>query len=312
MPQIIPSETVAPSQRVQLAVASWLSEHSAAPLTTAAYAAELQRLIAELQRGGLAVDGDPGLVAVAARQIAARGGVRATTFNKRLATYSSFYRAAIRHGLITINPIDKIRRRRVRRYARSRALDVGDVRQRLAQIDRDTLPGQRDYALLSVALLTGRRRAELAALRWGHIERLSDGRARLTWAKVKASEDPLYDTLPPALSAVLLGYLAQAHGQLDALAPAAAVWVGLSNNRRGQPLTERAITDICMRRLNTTSVHRLRHTFAHTMDAKGATLTEIQRRLGHRSVATTAIYLQELAGDENRLAEDIERELGVG
>ena len=68
---------------------------------------------------------------------------------------------------------------RVKCYARSQALDVGDVRRRLAQIDRTTLAGQRDYALLSVALITGRRRAELAGLRTGHVQPRIDGCVRL-------------------------------------------------------------------------------------------------------------------------------------
>ena len=95
--------------------------------------------------------------------------------------------------MVDINLIDTINRRRVKRYARSQALDVGDVKKRMAQIDRSTLAGLRDYALLSVALITGRRRAELAGLRVGHVQPRSDGRVRLTWVKVKASEDPMYE-----------------------------------------------------------------------------------------------------------------------
>ena len=250
-------EAVTMSPRLNLAVASWLGEYDAAPLTRTSYTAELQCFVATLQRGNLALDSTPGLVAIVARTHANRGNVRATSFNKRLSTLSSFYRHAIRHDLVDINPIDTIKRRCVKRYAQSQALDVGDVKRRLAQIDRTTLAGLRDYALLSVALITGRRRAELAGLRAGHVQPRSDGRVRLTWVKVKASEDPMYDTLPLTVSTLLLSYLHRVYSaRLGDLPHDAAVWVSVSNNHAGGALHERALTDICQARLGTTSVQR--------------------------------------------------------
>ena len=103
------SEVVTMSPRLTLAVAAWLGEYDAAPLTRTAYTAELQRFVATLSRGNLALDGEPGLVAIVARAHANRGNVRATSFNKRLSTLSSFYKHAIRHDLVDINPIDTIK-----------------------------------------------------------------------------------------------------------------------------------------------------------------------------------------------------------
>ena len=123
----------------------------------------------------------------------------------------------------------------------------------------------------------------------------------------------MYDTLPLTLSTLLLGYLHRVYGaRLGDLPADAAVWVSVSNNHAAPRLRERALTDICQARLGTTSVHRLRHTFAHTMKAKGADVVEIQKRLGHKNISTTAIYLDELVSDENRLADALVEELGVG
>jgi integrase len=41
-------------------------------------------------------------------------------------------------------------------------------------------------------------------------------------------------------------------------------------------------------------VHKLRHTFAHTMEARGASVSEIRAHLGHSSLATTGLYLANL------------------
>lgn len=311
MTELVPTGA-APSPRLQLALAVWLDEHQVAPLTVAAYRADLQRFRAALQRGGLDLDGAPGLVAVVAQRWAADGEVAAVTFNKRLSTVSSFYRYAIQCELLPPpNPIDQVRRRKVRRYQKAQALDIAEVRRRLAAIDRADTAGRRDYALLSVALATGRRLAELADLRWGHVHMLSDGRLRVTWAHCKGGK-VLYDTLPLALSRALLGYLHQLHGaQLGVLPPDAAVWASVSNHHRGGPLSVSAIADICLRRLGTSKVHRLRHTFARRMIEQGAKITDVQRRLGHESAATTAIYIEALQSDENPFAEALVSELGV-
>jgi integrase len=58
-------------------------------------------------------------------------------------------------------------------------------------------------------------------------------------------------------------------------------------------------------------LHQLRHTFARRMIEQGATITDVQRRLGHESPATTAISIEALESDENPFAEELVRELGV-
>lgn len=293
--------------------AAWLHEHEQAPLTHSAYNAELGRFRAELQRVDLDLDGDYALVALVAQAYAAGGEVGAVTHNKRLSIVSSFYKYAIRHTLLhPPNPIDLVKRRKRAPYARAQALDVGLVREQLAAIDRAILAGQRDYALLAVALASGRRLRELAGLRWAHVQPLSDGRVKLMWLRTKGKDDPLYDTLPAPLSTALLGYLHRAYGAgLGALPPHAAVWVSLSNHHRGGALSISAIADVCEKRLGTSKVHALRHTFARMLEDAGAKISEIQKRLGHASAATTSIYLRALRADENPYAEDLVKVLGV-
>ncbi|MEI6776227.1 MAG: tyrosine-type recombinase/integrase [Chloroflexales bacterium] len=311
MTDLIPTDAPL-SPRLQLALVAWLDAHHAAPLTVAAYRAGIQRFRAALQRADLDLDGAPGLVSIAAQRWAAEGEVAAVTFNKRLATVSSFYRYAIQRELLSPpNPIDQVRRRKTRRYQQAQPLDIAEVRRCLAAIPRADTAGRRDYALLSVALATGRRLAELAGLRWGHVRMCSDGRLTLTWIHCKGGK-VLYDTLPPALSRALLAYLHQLYGtQIGALPNDAPVWVSVSNHRRGGPLSMSAIADICGRHLGTSKVHQLRHTFARRMIAQGATITDVQRRLGHESAAATAIYIETLQSDENPFAEDLVRELGL-
>jgi site-specific recombinase XerD len=66
-----------------------------------------------------------------------------------------------------------------------------------------------------------------------------------------------------------------------------------------------------MEHLGVSQVHKLRHTFARVMEQQGAKLSEIQRRLGHKNIATTSLYLQALGREDNPFAEEIEHLLGV-
>ena len=303
----------APPIKIRLALAAWLDEKGReSALTHRTYDAELQRFRAALQRVQLDLDGDTGAVALVAQAFAAGGAVGAVTHNKRLSIVSSFYRYAISHTLLAPpNPIDLVKRRRRQLYAHAQALDVGAVRQRLSEIDRTTVEGARDYALLSVGLATGRRLRELAGLRWAHVHPQSDGRVKVTWERCKGGK-VLYDTLPSALSSVLLVYLHRWYGaRLGDLPHNAPIWVSLSNNHHGGALSISAIADVCAKRLGTSKVHQLRHTFARMLEDAGAKISVIQQRLGHASAATTSIYLQALRADENPFAEELVRVLGV-
>jgi integrase len=270
-----------------------------------------------LHRNGLELDQDPRAVALAAQAWAAlringEGDVSPATYNQRLSVLSSFYRYAKKIGLHTgENPIERVDRRSVQTYANSRAIDEHALATRLKAIDRTTLAGQRDYALLTIYYITGRRLAEVASLRWGDIHQ-DKNRVTLTFRHAKGGK-VMVDTLPAGISKALMIWLASHYGaELGALAPVAPIWVSRSSNgTAGLPLSVRAISQICADRLGVSKVHALRHTFAHTMEAAGAKVSEIQSRLGHASLATTGKYLASLSANENPYAESLARRLGL-
>jgi site-specific recombinase XerD len=258
-----------------------------------------------LQEHGLDLDSeDTYRIADLLQQWSARGEPAAQTFNNRVGIVSSFYKFARRRRLLTVdNPADMIDRVSVQMYGESRALEIDELRQKLGAIDRSTLQGKRDFALLVVALQTGRRREELAQLRMGDLE-LTDGKITVIWRRCKGGKKML-DTLPKAIHHHLLDYLHAVYGPvLENLAPERPVWVRLrSVSEDIEAITASAISHICEHRLNTTNVHRLRHTFAKAMEMVGAKLSDIQARLGHNSLATTGIYVAALRRDENPNAE---------
>jgi integrase len=319
------SDPAACTSDIDSLVAGWLHEkqqRTQSQRTHATYRAVLADFRAALHAASLELDSPAPQVQAVARQWAShskRGGtLTRATVRQRLAIVSSFYRYAIRNAILHGNPLDTLERPRPSAaYTAATALDPQTVRQQMAAIDRGTLAGKRDYALLAVALETGRRAAELAGLRWRDVQ-LHGPQITLTWRRLKGGKAGS-DELSPPTSAVLLAWLHAFYGSdLAQLAPDAAIWVNLSVNphgaalpRYGQPAGYQALAGICRRRLGTTRVHALRHTAARALERAGATVSEVQRRLGHASLDTTGRYLAALRRAENPHATAVAAMFGI-
>lgn len=297
---------------LETALAAWLDAkhgNTQSDATLKYYRDTMLLFRALLQQHGIDLDGDPALIATTAQGWAARGTRKATvgaaTFNMRLAVLSSFYAYAIRKGYprFTQNPIARVDRRRVQPYANAQSLPFSAVKARLAAIDTSTLEGQRDKTLLMLALTTGRRLTEVAAMRRAHLT-MEGARITVTFPRTKGGKI-MRDDLTPVVSALLSDYL-RATNASGILRDAQAVWVSLSPHNRGKALGGRTIERICEKRLGLQHFHALRHTFAHAMEDQGAKVSEIQARLGHSNMATTGRYLAQLTSGKNPYAEAIE------
>lgn len=297
---------------LDLALAAWLDAkrgRSGSVRTAETYAATLTAFREALHDVGLELDSDPRPVALVLQAWCGRNEPSPATYNQRVSIVSSFYAFAIRRGLVTstINPADLVERRTVPSYHHVRALDPVQVRARLAAIDCSSMQGLRDYAVLLVALATGRRVSEIASLRWKHV-RVSEDRVTLEFPRTKGGK-LMQDTLPPATGRVLLQWLQRYYGaDLSAVSPEAPLWTALATSPRGQrgaALTPRQIQNICRSRLGV-HFHALRHTFAHAMNTVGAPVTLIQSRLGHSNLATTSRYLAALQRAENPYGAQVE------
>jgi integrase/recombinase XerC len=304
---------------LEIAVAAWLDSKtglSGSQRTRDSYATTLADARASLHVVRLELDGEPRAVALAlqgwSRSSKTGRTVKPATVAQRLAVVASFYQFTIRRGLLPelmSNPADMVERPKVESYAEAQALDPTTVRQVLAQLRQsaagdgpDDPSAARDLALLRVALVTGRRVAELAALRWTDVQVTGDAkRVTLTFRRAKGGK-VMRDLLPTSVAGDLLRWLHRHYGaELGQLPTDAPLWPALQPNQHapaGGPMGERGIRVMVHARLGA-HPHQLRHSFAHDMRRAGAKDSEVQARLGHANLATTGRYLAALAKAEN-------------
>jgi site-specific recombinase XerD len=304
-PQPAPLHIPTPILSLDSLIKAWLHEKSGrsnSTRTAASYEQVLAQFRATLQQVGLDLDREPTKITLVAQGWAAQTTRKSTiapaTYNQRLAILSSFYEYAIRMRHLAENPIHQVARRKVDVYGAATALNYLSLQRKLRAIDRTTPAGLRDYALLAVALHTGRRVSELASLRWADLH-LVDDQVTLNFPRAKGGK-AMRDVLPRAAAKALLAWLYAHYGaQLGDLSHDAPLWPSLSRQNRGKAMTGQAIADVCQRWLGVSKVHTLRHTFARAMEDAGAKVSEIQARLGHTSLATTGRYLAALRSGEN-------------
>jgi site-specific recombinase XerD len=154
--------------------------------------------------------------------------------------------------------------------------------------------------MLSLLYGTGLRRGELQRLRLKDWNR-EDGTLRIDGQKTGQERCV---PVPSIVYHCVESYLPQRHNHLEVCRRLDQQ--ALLVNRHGNPLDEQAVSKLVHRiakragiRLH--SLHQFRHSCASDLIAAGVALPEVQRILGHSSVATTMRYLH-IADPERREA----------
>jgi site-specific recombinase XerD len=307
-----------PPQRMTLdqSILAWLDEKRADSVRTAnAYEETLNNFRDTLQSAGLDLDSEPALVAPFAQgwaRSSKREGVTvtATTFNQRRSIISSFYKYAITYEVLQYNPMERVKRQKLGKKDAARHLASSTIKSGLSKIDRSTPEGLRDYALLSIALATGRRASEIAGLRYKHLHR--DGNTCVVDFDNCKGKKSFTNRLEVKTTSALYAYLECVYpGQLLTLSGDAPVWVSFSDRNKGQAIGTRTLSNICQAYLGTSKTHAPRHTLAVTMHNKHAKITDISKALGHSDIKITSDYLEEHLSYENPLSAELEEEWGI-
>ena len=216
----------------------------------------------------------------------------AVTRNCRRAAIRSFFKHLIRNDLTHSQQYmqalaipSKKARQRPATY-----LEADDVRAILANPDRRTASGWRDYTLLLFLYNCGARVSEAAGVRWDDLQLAPARQVRLRGKGKKERLLPLWRETADALHR--LRGLARTEDHQH-------VFV----NRQGQPLTRDGIAYILNKHASAVArdrptlarkritPHVMRHSCAVALLQSGTDVTVIRDYLGHASVATTDRYI---------------------
>jgi site-specific recombinase XerD len=163
-------------------------------------------------------------------------------------------------------------------------LEPGQVRRLLANCDRRSAVGRRDYAILTLLARLGLRAGEVAAMQLGDI----DWRAGEFVVHGKGRRDEKLP-LPSDVGEAVSGYLVRGRPATTSRAVfvrAVAPWRALT-----PPSVTLVVYRACDRAgMARAGAHRIRHSAASAMLNKGASLTEVGQVLRHRTLLSTQVY----------------------
>lgn len=300
---------------IDQAVTAWLSEFKSVK-TKRAYTDGITSFRKLLQSKGYDLDSHKHLVSLSAGVWLGKSEgngepISSGTYNQKRSILSSFYKYAILHEVLDDNPMQLVKAQKGTPKQAATHLEADVVESSLASIDRSTLDGLRDYALLSLALTTGRRASELSTLTWGDISTTKRTMV-IRWEHCKGDKLML-DDIKPRTQRALLAYLHKVHGSALGMLPAnTPIFVSFSRNTsKGSQISTQTVADICKKYLGTSKVHTTRHTFAIGMEKAGANLSDIGARLGHANLKTTSDYMVRLHSAENKYASELEKMFGI-
>ncbi len=171
----------------------------------------------------------------------------------------------------------------------------------LADIDRTTEQGVRDYAIVVLMITGGLRTVEVSR---ANIEDLSTvGDSSVLYIQGKGhTERAEYVKLMPEVEEAIRAYL-KTRGAVSGKDP---LFTSLSNNSKGKRITERSVSQIAKDSMVTAgynsdrlTAHSTRHTAVTLALLGGQSLEEVQQFARHANITTTQIYAHNLDRAKN-------------
>lgn len=228
----------------------------------------------------------------------------AATISRTWSTWNQLFTFLVAEQILPGNPMAAINKPRVPK-GRPKAIAGDDSVERLLRLAaagrrgaRDPWP-ERDFAVIVTLLTCGLRLSELLSLTIQSI----DGPAgeRVIGVRGKGNKERTVP-LEPEVESIIVDYLESRMRRFPGRLPKTAA---LFVDNRGEPLRRGGLqymVDQLYREAGIRTsvpagalVHALRHTFATSLARNGASGVELQRLLGHESLATTQRYVDATA-----------------
>ena len=205
------------------------------------------------------------------------------------------------------NVAEHIKGAKLNREHKKDYLTSRQVKTILEAVERDTVKGLRDYAMLTLMITGGLRTIEVVRADISDLRNIGECTALFVQGKGR-EEKTEYIKISPEVERAIRTYLTK-RGSKDESEP---LFTSTSNNNAGQRLTTRTVSEIVKDRLksagydsNRLTAHSLRHTAVTLSLLAGKDITEVQQFARHSNIATTMIYNHALDKAKNSCSEAI-------
>lgn len=281
----------------------WTSFIDASPKTVDTYSKNIKRFFVYLVENGIT---QPQREDIVAYRDYLKVDHKPTTVQGYLAAVKLFFQWTEQERLYP-NVAQRVKGAKLDNEHKKDYLTTKQVNKLLGAVDRDSLKGLRDYAILSVMVTTGLRETSIVNADIGDIRTAGDATA-LFYKGKGHEEKATYVKLAEPVEEAVRAYL-KARGETD---PEAPLFSSIANRNNGERMTTRSVSRIAKTRLIDVGLesdrltgHSLRHTAATLNLLNGGTVEETQQLLDHSNINTTLIYSHALERAKNNSEERI-------
>ena len=276
----------------------WITYIDASPKTVATYTRAIKRFFLYLQAAGIS---QPTRETVVQYREYLKQDHKPTTVQSYLTAVKLFFQWTDQEGLYPD----------IANHVKGAKLDTGHKRDYLTSkqaarllegIDRSSLKGLRDYAILSLMVTTGLRTVSVIRADIQDIRTVGDDVALFYQGKGH-EEKATFVKLAPPVEEAIRAYLKD-RGPADKTAP---LFASIAHRNSGQRMTTRSISRLAKEHLvnigldsDRLTAHSLRHTAATLNLLNGGTIEESKQLLDHASIDTTLIYSHALERAKNK------------
>lgn len=204
------------------------------------------------------------------------------------------------NGVYT-NKVANVRGPKCDRTPKKDYLTAAQVNDIIGTIDRGTLQGKRDYAMIALMLACGLRCVEVERANIGDMRPYGEQTVLYIQGKGHTEKSQIQD-VPPQAEKAIRAYLA-ARGEKNERAP---LFAGTGNKNKGGRLTTRTISGTVKKIFKQAgydsdrlTAHSLRHTAVTQALIAGESLDRVQQFARHANISTTMIYNHSLERAQN-------------
>ena len=276
---------------------SWTSFIDASPRTVETYSKAIKQFFRYLQGKGIKQPQREDIVAY--REYLSKDH-KPTTVQSYLAAVKLFFQWTEQEKVYP-NIAQRVKGAKLDTEHKKDYLTKKQVSKLLKAIDRSTLKGKRDYAMLSLMVTTGLRTVSIINANVEDIRAAGDATA-LYYKGKGHQEKATYVKLAEPVEEAIRDYL-KARGRADGKEP---LFTSTAHRNNGGRMTTRSISRVAKESLidigldsDRLTAHSFRHTAATLNLLNGGTVEETQQLLDHKNINTTLIYSHALERAKN-------------